>query len=282
MDRELSEQIGRMFSGLNRRSAATALPQPGALAEVLIRQVPASSPPSVVAAGPTLLTYFGTAAVEMWLRSVHSFLISASLTDASPIWSSVAGYYSSHYAIRAFAHLLGCFQLYRKKRIVRLEKENGRLVLKVEKKQGDHREHKFYWNFVCGRPPLDTDPFFYAFRDDVSASDGGHRNKANYADHIDRFPVFTPLSAEFLERRIERIAAVEFSSVPIPSADRFPDTLSVQLVAYHRIVRFRRFLDQTLGSTNRFWNVQRNPSWCSSAMTFSVVDPVFTALYARR
>ena len=57
--------------------------------------------PTTIPARQKELTYFAMAAVKMWLRAVHSFLISVSLTKASPIWSSVAGYYSSHYSIRA-------------------------------------------------------------------------------------------------------------------------------------------------------------------------------------
>jgi hypothetical protein len=68
----------------------------------------------------------------------------------------------------------------------------------------------------------------------------------------------------------------------VPRTDDFPDTVSVQFVAYHRIVKFRRLLDEILGSKNRFWKVQRNPHWCPAGMNFSVVDPVFAALYARK
>jgi hypothetical protein len=282
MDRELAAQLERMFSDLNRQSAAGALPEPGTLADLLSEYVVDSSPSTVVAVKPKVLTHFATAAVEMWLRSVHSFLISASLTDASPIWSAVAGYYSSHYSIRAFAHLLGVFQLFRKRRIVYLGKEAGHLVVRIERKHADHREHKFYWKYVSEHPQFASDPFFYAPSDDAPESDGAHRNKANYVDHIDRFPVFLPLNLEALERTVERISTVEFSSVPVPRADHFPDTLNVQFIAYHRIVKFRRLLDEIPGVKNRFWKVQRNPSWCPGAMTFSVVDPVFAALYARK
>jgi len=280
MEKELSSQIERIFADLNRQSAAAALPEPAALSSLLSKYVVPSSPTTIVAATPSVLTHFATAAVEMWLRSVHSFLISASLTNSSPIWSSVAGYYSSHYSIRAFAHVFGAFQLHRSKRIIYLDNAAGHLALRIEKKHGDHREHKFYWKYVSEHPQLATDPFFYAFRDDLPISDGGHRTMANYADHIDRFPVFLPLSAEFLEERIERIATVKFSDVPVPRAEHFPDTVNVQFVAYHRIVKFRNLLDEVLGSKNRFWKVQRNPSWCPRAMKFSVVEAVFAALYA--
>jgi hypothetical protein len=280
MDKDLANQIERMFGELNRQSAAGAIPEPGTLSDLLSTFVDESSNSNTVPAKPQVLTCFATAAVEMWLRAVHSFLISASLTQASPIWSAVAGYYSSHYSVRAFAHLMGTFQLYRKRRIAYLAKDAGHLVVRIEKKHSDHREHKFYWKFVSEHPALVKDPFFYAVPDDAPESDGGHRNRANYIDHIDRFPVFVPLDAESLERAVERISTVELSSVPIPRPDHFPDTLSVQFVAYHRIVKFRRFLDETPGVRNRFWKVQRKPQWCPPTMNFSVVDPVFTALYA--
>jgi len=280
MDKDLSSQIELLFAELNRQSAASSLPEPGTLSGLLSDCVDESTPSTIVPARPKVMTNFATAAVEMWLRSVHSFLISVSLTDASPIWSSVAGYYSSHYSIRAFAHIFGVFHLHRKRRIVYLDKQGNRFVFRIEKKRADDREHKFYWKYVSEHPQLIADPFFYSFRDDTSISDGAHRNKANYSDHIDRFPVFLPLDAEFLRRRIERISSIVFSDVPVPRADCFPDILNVQFVAYHRLVKFRRLLDETLGSKNRFWKVQRNPPWCPSTMNFGVVDPVFAALYA--
>jgi hypothetical protein len=280
MTPELSSQVQRMFADLNQQSVANAIPMPGSLATLLSKHVVASSPTTIVAAQQKELTFFATAAVEMWLRSVHSFLISVSLTKASPIWASVAGYYSSHYSIRAFAHLFGVFHLHRKKRIVRLEKQANHLVFRIEKKLGNDREHKFYWRCVTEHHQLASDPFFYTNQDDAPRSDGAHRNKANYVDHIDRFPVFLPLEAQYLKDRVERISNIEFSDVPVPSADDFPDIDNVQVIAYHRLVKFRRFVDETVGAKNRFWKVQRNPSWCPDTLNFSVVDPVFAALYA--
>jgi len=270
-----------MFADLNQRSAAGAFPAPETLSVLLSNQVDPSSPTIVVAARPQLLTYFATAAVEMWLRSVHSFLISVSLTKASPIWASVAGYYSSHYSVRAFAHLFGVFQLHKKRRIVSLDKEGNRLVFRIEKKNGGDREHKFYWKCASEHPQLAGDPFFYPNRDDQPESDGAHRNKANYSDHVDQFPVFQPLDAQFLSDRVERISNIEFSDVQVPRANHFPDIDNVQIVAYHRLVKFRQLVDKALSTGNRFWKVQRNPSWCPDTMKFSVVESVFVALYAR-
>jgi hypothetical protein len=231
-----------------------------------------------LAATKAIRIFFATAGVEMWHRAVHSFLISASLTEASPIWASVAGYYSSHYSVRAFAHILGVFQLHKKKRIAHLDETGGYVVF--EKKDAKHREHIFYWKFVCEQPLLANDPFFYRNREDQL--DGGHRNKANYSDHICRYPPFRPLDPQSLARRVERISTIVFSDVPVPSVDRFPDIETVQIVAYHRLVKFRQFIDEALSKGNRFWRVHRSPPWCPDTLNFSVVEPVFTALYAGR
>src|SRR6516162_3242045 len=104
MNKDLSTQINVMFKALNNKSAANAFPAPRTLANVLKSRCKPFNVGIVAAKAPDL-PIFATAAVEMWLRGIHSFLISASLTEASPIWASVAGYYSSHYSVRAFAHL---------------------------------------------------------------------------------------------------------------------------------------------------------------------------------
>ena len=72
MDKALLKQIDLMFAALNRQSAATAFPQVNALSNLLSPHCDPSGP-SPVAAKPVVLNSFATAAVEMWLRSVHSF-----------------------------------------------------------------------------------------------------------------------------------------------------------------------------------------------------------------
>jgi hypothetical protein len=277
MDKELETRLRVMFAGLNRQSAADSFPAPGTLALLLSQHVDPSPATKTIAATPQIRSYFATAAVEMWLRSVHSFLISASLTKASPIWASVAGYYSSHYAVRAFAHLFGVFQLYKKGKIARLDKDGAHFVLE---KKGNDGEHKFYWKEVIRHAQLANDPFFYANLEDKS--DGGHRNKINYWDHICRYPAFQPLETPALQERVRRISTIQFNSVPTPrpDGDHFPDIENVQIVAYHRLVKFRRLVDEACAG-NRFWKVQRTPTWCpSTLMNFSVVHSVFVALYA--
>jgi len=274
MDKDLASQVQMMFTPLNRQSAAGSFPAPGALSDLLSKYVDPSAATKTVVATPRMLSCFATAAVEMWLRAVHSFLISVSLTKASPIWASVAGYYSSHYSIRAWAHLFGAFQLHKKRQIVRLDRAGRHFIF--EKKHGNDREHKFYWKLVSEHPQLVNDPFFYPNQEDKL--DGGHRNKANYWDHICRYPVFQPLETQVLKERIERISTIHFSSVPVPrvDADYFPDIDNIQIIAYHRIVKFRNLVDEVCAN-NRFWKIQRTPSWCP--LRFSVVESVFVALY---
>lgn len=280
MNSDLSRQINIMFKALNKQSAAKAFPQRRALANLLRARCAPFDSDIVAAKAPDLPT-FATAAVEMWLRATHSFLISASLTEASPIWASVAGYYSSHYSVRAFAHLFGHFHLHHEKRVVQLKRDGSGFVFEIEKKNGGGREHKLYWKFVAEHSELKDDPFFYPNREDLPNSDGSHRNCANYADHLNVFPMFKPLNEECLARRIQKISEIEISAVPIPNADKFPNVDAVQILAYHRIVKFRRMLDEVPGPDNKFWKVHRDPSWKPKGLTFEIVEPVFTALLAR-
>ena len=280
MNSDLSTQITVMFRALNNKSAANAFPEPRTLA-TLLKSRCAPYAVDIIAAKTPDLQVFATAAVEMWLRSIHSFLISASLTEASPIWASVAGYYSSHYAVRAFAHLFGLFHLHQDKRLIQLKRDGTGFVFEITRKNGGDREHKLYWKYLAEHKELKGDPFFYPNREDIPQSDGSHRNRANYADHIHAFPIFRPLSEDYLAHRIQKIAEIEFSAVPIPNADKFADLATVQILAYHRIVKFRKLLDEVVGTDNRFWAVQRNPSWKPKDLTFEVVEPVYTALYAR-
>lgn len=217
---------------------------------------------------------FTTAAVEMWQRAIHSFLISASLTQVSPIWASVAGYYSSHYAVRSIAHLLGYFQLFSYKRIVRLEWQGGKFSCSFEKKGGDGREHEYYWKKVNENSHFGSDALFVLnnSKSEEDASDAGHREISNYADHISIFPQFNPLDAQTVMDRVEHISQIPFSVPPIPRRSKFPDVDSVQIIAYQRLVRFRQFVDEIAGGSNRFWKVHRTPSWCRDYIDFQLIE----------
>jgi hypothetical protein len=281
MNSDLQKQIKVMFSKLNDKSAAGAFPPPRSLANFLNQRCAPFNQPFVVAK-PSELSLFATAAVEMWLRAIHSFLISASLTDASPIWSSVAGYYSSHYSMRAFAHVFGLFHLHSEKRIVRVSREGTGWVFELVSKGRGDREHSLYWKFLARHPELRGDRFFYENNERDPQRDGSHRNKANYVDHLNVFPTFKPLSEASLAQRIQKIAEIELTDIPVTDSDKFPDIENVQILAYHRIVKFRRLLDEVVGTDNRFWRVQRTPAWKPKDLTFEVLDPDYTAVYARR
>jgi hypothetical protein len=280
MNSILQKQIVTMFKPLSDVSAAAAFPPPSSLANLIMSRCDPFTASSV-AAKPKDLSFFATASVEMWLRALHSFLISTSLTVASPIWSSVAGYYSSHYSVRAFAHLFGRFHLHKKRRLIQVAQDGKGWVFQIDKKNAGDGEHKMYWKYLHEHPELSSDPFFYLNREDVTQSDGSHRNRANYADHINSFPVFKPLDSDYLARRIQKIAEIQFTDVPIPDADRFPDIDNVQIIAYHRIVKFRQLVDEIVGPEHRFWNVQRSPSWRPKTLTFEIVQPAYADVHAR-
>jgi len=285
MNQEIVKQIKIMFSNLRSQSAASGFPKEGSLSgllnDLIVKKDLIAKKPSnktMVAPGK-LLTYFATASIEMWLKATHSFIISASLTKASPVWSSVSGYYSSHYVVRGFAHLLGVFKLHKVKCIIKIEmQKSSSFIYRVETKNGNDGEHKFYWKFVNEHPLFKDDQLFYRNDGGTPKSDIAHRNKANYLDHINRFPIFKPLDSEFLNQRIAQIAGMELSGVSIPSADEFPDIETVQIIAYHRIVKFRNFLDEILGQSNRFWKVHRSPSWRPSSLTFSLNETSFPCI----
>jgi hypothetical protein len=273
IDVQFAHKLQAVFEPLNTVAAARAFPRPLSLATALEAAMPRAAEGSTNV-NPSISALFATAAVEAWQRGIHSFLISSSLTDASPLWAVVSGYYSSHYCVRAFAHLLGFFQLHQRKRVVHLESQHGRFVCTYVNKQREDREHKFYWKTVKRDRHFQGDPLFTDNHSDpsIEESDAGHRERANYADHHGQFPAFRPLDAEQLRNRIQHISQIEFATPPIPRRSAYPDIEAVQVVAYHRIVKFRCFLDEILGGKNRFWTVQRNPGWTHGFIDFQLTE----------
>ncbi len=265
IDAKLRNRVLADLEALGGVAAASAFPPADSLSQALtktIAGVPRKHSVTRNIARDTAIM-FTTAAVNMWMRAVHSFLISCSLTDVSPTWSSATGYYSSHYSIRAFAHLLGYFRLFTLRRTARLEILAGRYVCNFDEKAG--REHQIYWALVKDDQHFMPDPFFIHDNSEVD-----HRDWAQYADHIPQFPQFRPLNREALKARIDRISEIPFATPPIPQADRFPDVDSVQIIAYHRLVRFRSLVDALLRGKNRFWDVHRNPNWATDFMDFQI------------
>lgn len=216
---------------------------------------------------------FATAAVDIWLRGVHSFLISASLTESSPIWASVSGYYSSHYSVRAFAHVLGYFQLFRMRRLAQLKLEGGRCICSFRSKKGMRGgEHQLYWRLVKATLAFRGDDLFTENDLDSATSDVRHRNHANYSDHLFQYPNFLIQDGDTLKERIDYISKIVFDAVPLPRFDKFPDLEYVQLIAYHRIIRFRRLLDDVLPAENAFWTLYRTPNFAKDFMDFQLAE----------
>jgi hypothetical protein len=246
----------------------------GALSIELNRLVPAKGASSpTVAVDPRVSTLFATASVDMWLRAIHSFLISVSLTATSHIWASVVGYYSSHYSVRALAHLLGYFQLHKQKKIVKLHVENGRYLCEYTKKTGADREHTAYWRLVKRDPLFASDQLFTENVSDANAlADVAHRDRANYIDHLGAFPAFKPLNERELKDRIDQISGMEFTVPDIPDAEKYPDVGAVQIIAYHRLVRYRDLVDDILGGNNRFWSVHRDPPWAREYVNYQLTE----------
>lgn len=259
------------FEPLRQRAAGT-MPTRATLSQSLGRLLDKYPKAATVTVHRDVATAFTTAAIDMWSRSIHSFLVSCALTSSSPIWSSTAGYYSSHYSVRALAHLLGYFQLFQKRRIIRLDLPGGAYKCDVEHKKATDHEHQFYWEAVRKSPQFSSDPLFVLKHSDPDISDVGHRNFANYADHVGHVGTFAPLDAAAVRTRVLQISAIRFDAPPIPRSTRFPDLESVQVTAYHRFVRFRQLVDEVVGTGNRFWRVHRTPNWTSSFVNFQLTE----------
>jgi hypothetical protein len=273
IDPALHVHVTSAFTPLNNEVAVNTFPPPASLSQALSLALPTGSTGTATRnASPEVVKMFTTAAVNMWMRAVHSFLVSASLTKVSPVWASVAGYYSSHYSVRALAHLLGFFQLFTRKRVVHLRLQGTRYICSFDPKTAGDREHRVYWKIVKKDPHFLSDPFFTDNNSAVDQSDVAHRDRANYADHLPHFPIFQPLDAVALRARIDRISDIEFGSPPVPRVSRYPDIEAVQIIAYHRLVRFRDLIDTVIGTGNRFWDVHRDPTWARKFMDFQLTE----------
>ncbi len=212
-----------------------------------------------------------TAAVDIWERAVHSFVLCVALTRVSPLWSAITGYYASHYAIRAIAHLHGFFAVFQRKEFLEMTLTGGRYACSpAEGLSGSkRREHRFYWTVVRRLPDFRGDLLFPENEERDDESDASHRNYANYADHVHALRRVEAVGAEELRGRIETVASTALEGpLAQPSRARFPDLANVMSVAYLRIYRFREYLDQVLPTRNPLWHASRDADWFKNVMRF--------------
>jgi hypothetical protein len=210
-----------------------------------------------------------SAGVEMWHRAIHSFVCSVALTQASPLWASVTGYYSSHFVMRAFAHCLGLFKSFARRRTIQIVIGAGHfLVSDANMKQG---EHAFYWKAIKEHPSFASNPLFRENNERDLHSDSAHRTFANYVDHVDTFIPITFPERAWIANYIEKISRIRLHSITEPSRDDYPDLQNVQILAFQRIVAFYDFLDSRIPS-NRFWAIHRRPAWCRDIMIFQIEE----------
>lgn len=215
-----------------------------------------------------LASLFSTAAIEVWQRAVHALIVSCAISRASQQWSVVSGYYSSHYCVRAYAHLGGILLLYRLKRVAKIELTGSGYNLHMIKKNGSDREHALYWKetstcefFGLGRLASRND-------DDESPNDARQRNIANYYDHVDAFRGVESATIEMARDRLYQLATLRLPENPLPRAEHYPDLDRIHLAAYYRIIRFRDYMDGLLESSSSYWNAHRDPQWARGLMTF--------------
>jgi len=258
-----------MFAPWQNAAAANAFPNISALTDALQKHAPQDgSKEANINIEPRVAKYFATAAIEIWQRAVQSLLISIAVTDESKLWSSVSGYYASHYTFRGLAHLLGYYQLFRKGWIIHLYVDGGRFVATYKKKRV--REHDWYRGVVASDRQFRAEPFF-TNPPPPALLDVAHRDRANYSDHLSLNPHIRSVNKAAIRARLQRISHIEVQAPEAFTLDKFPDVEAVQINAYQRIVRFRQYLDQTL-DTNRLWNVHRTPGWAKEFTDFQLIE----------
>jgi hypothetical protein len=263
------------FEKLNRPAAKMGFPKMGSLSEIITKMLKASTPTAAILPHQHV-SMLATASIEMWHRAIHSFLWSVALTEDSPLWSSVSGYYASHYVMRAFAHSLGIYKSFVQRSALQIVVQGNHFVCSQLSESGG--EHAFYWKAVKGHSRFRSDPLFHENQErDVNRradeSDVLHRNFANYADHLDSFTAARFTSKEKVAEEVRKIGRIRRHSVLVsaPQRDSFPDVANVQILAFQRIVAFNDFLDDEVPN-NRFWKAHRRPSWCKDVMLFQVED----------
>jgi hypothetical protein len=86
------------------------------------------------------------------------------------------------------------------------------------------------------------------------------------------YPAFSVFDKQVLKDRIDQISKIVCHAPPFPRIEKYPDLEYVQLIAYHRIIRFRRLLDDVLEGRNSFWEMHRNPAFAAEFMDFQLAE----------
>lgn len=259
------------FGKLDRPSSRLDFPETGALSARLNQLLTEaeSAGHGSVSLSHSESAMLASAGVEMWHRAIHSFLWSVALTERSPLWASVTGYYASHFAMRSAAHSMGIFKSFIHRSAIQVVVESGRFICQLP--SSSLGEHAFYWKVVKDHPCFARSPLFRENHERNSRSDSSHRTYANYTDHVNAFPPFAPIPLDIVTRTVEKISRIRLYSVTEPSRDNFPDLQNVQILAFQRIVAIHDFFDEKVGG-NRFWRAHRRPGWCKDVMIFQVEE----------
>ncbi len=277
IDYSLSNKVLDLtFARLDRAGSSIGFPQAGTLAAHISQLIDDGS--STLSHENAKL--FASASVELWQRAIHSFLWSVALRNYSGIWSSVTGYYASHFVMRAFAHAFGFFKSFTGRRVAQIVVERGGFRVSYLKEK-DNGEHSFYWKVVKEHPDFQNNPLFRRNSERDKTSDCSHRNFASYTDHIGNFVRLGFPGNEGLSLSIQKISRIRRFAVTEVYRDDYPDLDNVQILAYQRIVTFRDYLDRSV-SSNRFWQAHREPVWCRDLkMDFQLEDADIGSLMER-
>jgi hypothetical protein len=244
-------------------------PEPGSLSNCFTKLVQGKTSGSIIQFPPKDFPLLASAAVEMWHRAIHSFLISVSITKTSHLWASVAGYYSSHFVMRAFAHSMGVFKSFAHGKILQIVTSGNQYECHLS--VSDKGEHEYYWKMLKEHPQFSANPLFrFNSQKDVT-SDSSHRTFANYVDHLGNYSPLVFPTGESIAVDVEKISHIRLHSVTEASRDDYPDLQNVQILAFQRIVAFQDFLDSEIPK-NRFWRTHRRPSWCRDLMIYQIEE----------
>lgn len=262
-------QIRQLFSRLDRW-APSRFPSRAALSDFIGELITTGT--TVVNERDVVL--FATASVEMWQRALYTLILAVAVKDWSTPWACVAGYYASHYCMRAFAHLFGYFAIYYQRHAcIEVSPYGGAYQCgRVSLSGNATREHRFYWVTVKRRPEFANDPLFTLNADRIPVSDSSHRGFASYADHLYDFKSYKVADRLELRTQFSNLATTALqgaNAITIPARTHYPNLATVLSVAYLRVYRFREYLDELLPDrVGRFWLANRMPSWCQDLGAF--------------